>query len=233
MVTSMLRVDAAQLTETATVPRRGHRHRHEQRHRPDDRPAQWPVLLRHWLGGQPWPCGDVLAAAAPGKAMTGLAWPGRPVRLRRDTGSAAQVWQITDPGSRSRTEIINKRTGLCLDAHLLGTAAGQGGRAARDEGVRAGQRADHAARHGTRSAASSATSSWPSPVCLSKHAWRPVTGVAVADSRHQLRWGGPQRQFVTVTEGACPFQLAISEDTCGPELKSTRSQPAPDQVCTE
>lgn len=41
------------------------------------------------------------------------------------------------------------------------------------------------------------------------------------------------RQLVTVTDGACPFQLAISEDTCAPELKSTRSQPAPDQVCTE
>jgi Ricin-type beta-trefoil lectin domain-like len=48
--------------------------------------------------------------------MTGPAEPGRPVRLQRDTGSAAQVWEITHPRNRSRTEIINKRTGLCLDA---------------------------------------------------------------------------------------------------------------------
>jgi hypothetical protein len=53
---------------------------------------------------------------APGQAMTGPAWPGGPVRLKRDTGSAAQVWEIAHPGSRARTEIINKRTGLCLDA---------------------------------------------------------------------------------------------------------------------
>jgi hypothetical protein len=39
-------------------------------------------------------------------------------------------------------------------------------------------------------------------------------------------------QFVTVTDGACPFQLAISDDTCVPELKSTRSQSGPDQFCT-
>jgi hypothetical protein len=38
---------------------------------------------------------------------------------------------------------------------------------------------------------------------------------------------------VTVTDGACSYQLAISDETCGPELKSTRSQPVPDQVCTE
>jgi hypothetical protein len=37
---------------------------------------------------------------------------------------------------------------------------------------------------------------------------------------------------VTVTVGACSYQLAISDDTFGPELKSTRSQPVPDQVCT-
>jgi len=36
-----------------------------------------------------------------------------------------------------------------------------------------------------------------------------------------------------VTVGACSYQLAISDETCGPELKSTRSQPVPDQVCTE
>jgi hypothetical protein len=40
-------------------------------------------------------------------------------------------------------------------------------------------------------------------------------------------------QFVTVIAGACWYQLAIRDDTCGPELKSTRSQPVPDQVCTE
>jgi hypothetical protein len=39
-------------------------------------------------------------------------------------------------------------------------------------------------------------------------------------------------QFVTVTVGACSYQLAISDDTCAPELKSTRSQSVPDQVCT-
>jgi hypothetical protein len=37
---------------------------------------------------------------------------------------------------------------------------------------------------------------------------------------------------VTVMDGACRYQLAISDDTRGPELKSTRSQPVPDQVCT-
>jgi hypothetical protein len=40
------------------------------------------------------------------------------------------------------------------------------------------------------------------------------------------------RQFVVTTEGAWPFQLAISEDTCAPELKSTRSQSLPDHRCT-
>ena len=39
-------------------------------------------------------------------------------------------------------------------------------------------------------------------------------------------------QFVTTTDGGCPFQLAISDDTRGPELKSTRSQPGADHVCT-
>jgi len=39
--------------------------------------------------------------------------------------------------------------------------------------------------------------------------------------------------LVTVTVGACSYQLAISDDTSGPALKSTRSQPVPDQVCTE
>lgn len=43
----------------------------------------------------------------------------------------------------------------------------------------------------------------------------------------------PRLQFVTVIAGACSYQLAISDDTCGPELKSTRSQPVPDHVCTE
>jgi hypothetical protein len=38
---------------------------------------------------------------------------------------------------------------------------------------------------------------------------------------------------VTVTVGACSYQLAISDDTCAPELKSTLSQSVPDQVCTE
>jgi DNA-binding response OmpR family regulator len=38
---------------------------------------------------------------------------------------------------------------------------------------------------------------------------------------------------VTVIAGACWYQLAISEDTCAPELKSTRSQSVPDHVCTE
>jgi len=36
-----------------------------------------------------------------------------------------------------------------------------------------------------------------------------------------------------VISGACWYQLAISEETCAPELKSTRSQPVPDQVWTE
>jgi hypothetical protein len=40
-------------------------------------------------------------------------------------------------------------------------------------------------------------------------------------------------QFVTVITGACSYQLAIKEDTCGPEEKSTRSQSVPDHVCTE
>jgi hypothetical protein len=33
--------------------------------------------------------------------------------------------------------------------------------------------------------------------------------------------------------GVCSYQLAIKEDTCGPEEKSTRSQSVPDHVCTE
>lgn len=37
---------------------------------------------------------------------------------------------------------------------------------------------------------------------------------------------------MTTTEGGWPFQLAMSDDTFTPELKSTRSQPGPDQVCT-
>jgi hypothetical protein len=40
-------------------------------------------------------------------------------------------------------------------------------------------------------------------------------------------------QFVTVIAGACWYQLAIRDDTCGPELKSTRSQPVPDHVRME
>lgn len=36
-----------------------------------------------------------------------------------------------------------------------------------------------------------------------------------------------------MTVGACWYQLAISDETCGPELKSTRSQPVPDHVWTE
>jgi hypothetical protein len=36
-----------------------------------------------------------------------------------------------------------------------------------------------------------------------------------------------------VTVGACWYQLAIKDETCGPELKSTRSQPVPDHVWTE
>lgn len=46
------------------------------------------------------------------------------------------------------------------------------------------------------------------------------------------RYGAEPGQFVTTTDGACPFQLAISEDTLTPELKSTRSHCGPDQVCT-
>jgi len=38
---------------------------------------------------------------------------------------------------------------------------------------------------------------------------------------------------VTVMVGVCSYQLAISDDTCAPELKSTRSQSVPDQVWTE
>ncbi len=53
---------------------------------------------------------------APGKAITGAALPGRPVRLKEFTGSPAQVWRIPHPDSGSLTEIINKQTGLCLDA---------------------------------------------------------------------------------------------------------------------
>ena len=55
-------------------------------------------------------------AAAPGKAITGSALPGRPVRLKEFTGSPAQVWRIPHPDSGSLTEVIDKQTGLCLDA---------------------------------------------------------------------------------------------------------------------
>jgi hypothetical protein len=55
-------------------------------------------------------------ALAPGKAVTGSALPGRPVKLKEFTGSPAQVWRIPHPDSGSVTEIINNQTGLCLDA---------------------------------------------------------------------------------------------------------------------
>jgi uncharacterized protein YdbL (DUF1318 family) len=114
--TSMLRVDGAELTGTATVP------------------AGATVTVTNGDTGQtidlhsgPFSFATGLAgnrghqvifspAVAPGEAITGPAEPGRPVRLQRDAGSAAQVWEITHPRNRSRTEIINKRTGLCLDA---------------------------------------------------------------------------------------------------------------------
>jgi hypothetical protein len=53
---------------------------------------------------------------AAGKAITGAALPARPVELKEFTGSPAQVWRIPHPDSGSLTEIINKQTGLCLDA---------------------------------------------------------------------------------------------------------------------
>jgi|HubBroStandDraft_3_1064219.scaffolds.fasta_scaffold33797_1 hypothetical protein len=53
---------------------------------------------------------------APGKAVTGAELPGRPVKLEEFTGSSAQLWRIPHPDSGSITEIINKQTGLCLDA---------------------------------------------------------------------------------------------------------------------
>jgi hypothetical protein len=53
---------------------------------------------------------------APGKAITGSALPGRPVKLKEFTGSPAQVWRVPHPDSGSLTEIINNQTGLCLDA---------------------------------------------------------------------------------------------------------------------
>jgi hypothetical protein len=50
-------------------------------------------------------------------------------------------------------------------------------------------------------------------------------------SRPVAPW--PFRQLVTVTDGGWPFQLAISDETFAPELKSTRSHCGPDHVCTE
>jgi hypothetical protein len=44
---------------------------------------------------------------------------------------------------------------------------------------------------------------------------------------------GAVGQFETVTVGVCSYQLAISDDTWAPEVKSTRSQSVPDQVSTE
>jgi hypothetical protein len=51
-------------------------------------------------------------------AITAPAMAGKAVHLRRDTGAASQVWTITSPGDPSYpgTTIVNKQTGLCLDA---------------------------------------------------------------------------------------------------------------------
>ena len=62
--------------------------------------------------------------------------------------------------------------------------------------------------------------------------------VARCGGNGDFGYGGEPRdrrrgQLVTVTVGVCSYQLAISDDTWAPELKSTRSQSVPDQVCTE
>jgi hypothetical protein len=44
---------------------------------------------------------------------------GRTAEDTEFTGSPAQAWKIPHPGSGSRTEIINKQTGLCLDAAIM------------------------------------------------------------------------------------------------------------------
>ncbi len=115
-VTSMLRVDGAELTGTATVPAgatvtvtNGDTGQTIDLH-------SGPFSFATGLGANRGHQATFAPAVAPAKAMTGPAWPGRPVRLKQDTGSAAQVWEITHPGNRSSTEIINKWTGLCLDA---------------------------------------------------------------------------------------------------------------------
>lgn len=115
-MTSMLRVDGAELTGTATVPAGA-----TVTVTNDDTGQKLdlhsgPFSFATGVAGRPGHQAIFSPGVAPGKAMTGPAWPGRPVRLKRDTGSAAQVWEIAHPGSRARTEIINKRTGLCLDA---------------------------------------------------------------------------------------------------------------------
>jgi hypothetical protein len=39
-------------------------------------------------------------------------------------------------------------------------------------------------------------------------------------------------QFVVTTDGGCPFQLTINDDTRDPEVKSTRSHPGADHRWT-
>ncbi len=56
-------------------------------------------------------------------AITAPAAAGDPVELEPDTGAPSQVWTITTPGNPSdKTTIVNKQTGLCLDAeqHMAG-----------------------------------------------------------------------------------------------------------------
>lgn len=115
-MTNMLRVDGAALTGTATVPDGA-----TVTVTNDDTGQKialhsGPFSFATGLAGRRSHEAVFSPAVAPGKAMTGPAWPGRSVRLNRDTGSAAQVWEITYPGNGARTEIINKRTGRCLDA---------------------------------------------------------------------------------------------------------------------
>jgi hypothetical protein len=123
IVTSMLRVGSAQVTGTATVPAGA-------TVTATNEDTGQTMELRNGLFSFATSAGNgrsyersFAPAARPGMAMTGPAWPGRPVRLDRSTGSAAQVWEVGQPGSGSHTEIINKRTGLCLSAarHTAGT----------------------------------------------------------------------------------------------------------------
>lgn len=114
--TNMLRADAAVITGDATVPAGATVTvtNSDTGQKLDLHPGPFSIPTGRGTGREQ----EVTFSpvVAPGRAITGAALPGRPVKLKEFTGSPAQVWRIPHPDSGSLTEIINKQTGLCLDA---------------------------------------------------------------------------------------------------------------------